>query len=180
MVPGVATARYRRPSEASSLPWFEALRARRRWRVLEDRPIHVHDTVKSRKATQDAQSPKVATSLSRYSSLVIDGRSASEGRVVLRQLWRLGRPRRSWHRHGTYAYDRWMKFRMGRLDHVHVMVPNRAEAARWYEVLLPAVCRTAFPLLCGERRTPVARRDRRLREPEGGAAPPAGSVRIWA
>ena len=24
------------------------------------------------------------------------------------------------------------KFRMGRLDHVHVRVPNRAEAARWY------------------------------------------------
>lgn len=24
------------------------------------------------------------------------------------------------------------KFRMGRLDHVHVLVPNRAEAARWY------------------------------------------------
>ena len=25
-----------------------------------------------------------------------------------------------------------MKFRMGRLDHVHIRVPNRAEAARWY------------------------------------------------
>ncbi len=24
------------------------------------------------------------------------------------------------------------RFRMGRLDHVHVRVPNRAEAARWY------------------------------------------------
>ena len=24
-------------------------------------------------------------------------------------------------------------FRMGRLDHVHVRVPDRAEAARWYE-----------------------------------------------
>lgn len=24
------------------------------------------------------------------------------------------------------------KFRMGRLDHVHIRVPNRAEAARWY------------------------------------------------
>lgn len=25
------------------------------------------------------------------------------------------------------------RFRMGRLDHVHIRVPNRAEAARWYE-----------------------------------------------
>ncbi len=24
------------------------------------------------------------------------------------------------------------KFRMGRLDHVHIRVPNRGEAARWY------------------------------------------------
>ena len=24
------------------------------------------------------------------------------------------------------------EFRMGRLDHVHIIVPNRAEAARWY------------------------------------------------
>ena len=25
-----------------------------------------------------------------------------------------------------------MPFRMGRLDHVHIRVPDRAEAARWY------------------------------------------------
>lgn len=25
-----------------------------------------------------------------------------------------------------------MKFRMGRLDHIHIRVPNRAEAAQWY------------------------------------------------
>jgi hypothetical protein len=25
------------------------------------------------------------------------------------------------------------KFRMGRLDHIHIRVPNRAIAARWYE-----------------------------------------------
>src|SRR5579863_5519226 len=26
-----------------------------------------------------------------------------------------------------------LRFRMGRLDHVHIRVPDRAEAARWYE-----------------------------------------------
>src|SRR5947209_10669215 len=37
---------------------------------------------------------------------------------------------RSWHRNGMANGNQ--QFRMGRLDHVHIRVPDRAAAARWY------------------------------------------------